>query len=162
MTTIWRVIHIFSGVLWMGSFAVFTLFISPSARKLGDEARPFMQALLKTRLIESLLSVGVATVVSGLFLYAGRFGEVELSTRSGLWLTVGGLAGITALLVGSTFGARSNLRMRALAAEIAGSGGPPSAGQTAEMQRLQARVVRIGTPMLVLFAIALLGMALGG
>jgi hypothetical protein len=30
------------------------------------------------------------------------------------------------------------------------------------MQRLQARVVRIGTPMLVLFGIALLGMALGG
>jgi uncharacterized membrane protein len=161
VTDFWRIVHIFSGVVWVGGSVVLTLFVAPTAQKVGDPARPFMQALLRTNMTRTLLGAGVATVVSGLYLYFDRFGQVVFSGRSGVWLTIGGLAGVTALAVGYTFGVRSSFRMRALAAEIAG-GGPPAQDQIQEIERLQRRLTRVGPPLLTLLAIALLGMVLGG
>jgi uncharacterized membrane protein len=161
MHDLWRVVHILSAVTWVGGTIVVTLFVTPTAKKMGDDGRPFMQALVRTSMTGTLLSAAIATVVAGIFLYAERFNRVDFTGASGFWLSIGALAGITALAIGYTFGARSIFGMRRLGVAIGQRGGPPTVEEMSEMQRLQARTTRVGPLLLVLFVIAIVGMALG-
>ncbi|MGA7098521.1 MAG: hypothetical protein WB245_13230 [Acidimicrobiia bacterium] len=161
MHDFWRVVHILSAIVWAGGTIVVTLFVTPTAKKIGDDGRPFMQALVRTNMTAVLLGAAISTVVAGGFLYWERFDGISFTGTSGLWISIGALAGITALAIGYTFGARSTFGIRRLGAGIAKRGGPPTAEEMGEMQRLQSRLTAVGPFLLVLFVIAIFGMALG-
>lgn len=63
---------------------------------------------------------------------------------SGITFGIGGLAGITALLVGAIMSGRSARELGTIRAAVAASGSPPSAPETQRMTALQTRM-KMGT-----------------
>lgn len=158
---IFRLIHLFSAVTWVGTTYSMVLFIGPSALAVGAEAQKFMQYFTQRgRLVPVMMTVGGLTVLSGLTMYIYQFhGLAPLNTGRGLALTLGGLFGISALGIGILM-ARTIGRMRALSAEIATAGGPPKPEQLADMGKLQAALANYGATNGVLMSLALIGMTL--
>ncbi|HZD55861.1 MAG TPA: hypothetical protein VE136_04020 [Anaerolineales bacterium] len=157
-----RLIHIFSGVFWVGASFTMLSFVTPSVAATGAEGQKFMQHLgLRTRYANTMLAVGVLTFLSGLIMYwqLSGFRASFLSSGYGLFLTIGGTAGFLALLAGYTLQYRSIQGMKALSAAIGAAGGPPSADQRARMGVLSQTLMRGGQITTAIMVVALIGMA---
>ena len=160
MVTILRVIHIGAGAFWAGAAMLMGWFLAPTAREVGPPAGPFMQGLLRRNLTGRLIASGVVTVLAGLWLFALR--TPTFRRRQDYALALGALSAIVALTVGITLQRPTGNRVQALGAAIAGGGGPPTQAQGEEMAGLQAKMASYGNLLAYLFALTLVGMALGG
>ena len=100
---------------------------------------------------------------AGLLLYwrvSGHLNGAWITSGPGLALTIGGVAGILAAVVGGAVVGRTTAHLGRLAQEIHDSGGPPSPENMAEMQRLSAQMGPATMQTMVLLVIALLGMSI--
>jgi len=159
-----RLVHILSGVFWVGGFLLFARFIFPSARALGPAAGPFMEQLVGVRkLPNALISCGVLTILSGIGLYAhdsAGFRSEWMSSSTGTVFGLGALMAITALVIGVTVNAPVARRLSALSGQVQSQGGPPTPEQAGEMQRLQQRLGAVVPVVMVLLLLATVAMAL--
>lgn len=157
-----RLIHIPTGVFWVGGVLMMVTFISRSAEAVGEDAAKFMQHFtLRSGFQQSMAISGGLTVLSGYTMYYSLFGWLApLNTGAGLALTIGGTAGLVALLIGSIVMGRGSNRMRAIADEITSGGGPPKPEQLAEIGALQEKLGKAGAITAILMVIALFGMTL--
>lgn len=135
-------------------------FIAPAARAAGPAGGPFMQALLKKRVTIVLVVSGIITVGAGLWLWAMR--EPSMDRWQGQALAIGATSAIVALIIGIGWQRPTGAKVKALGAQIASGGGPPTAEQGAAMGQLQTKMSRLGSTIAYLLALALAGMALGG
>jgi hypothetical protein len=161
---VFRFLHVVSGALWVGAAALFTAVIGPSAAEVGPSAGPLLTAAVKKRKVAKILtSLAGVTVVAGWVMWfrdmdqAGGLGD-WVGSGFGLGLTIGGLIATAAFFVGYLGVGRNVERLVDLGNEIAGSGGPPSDAQGAEMARLQAGLQRHGKTDLVLLLLAITAM----
>lgn len=158
-----RIVHIFSGVFWVGSAALMFFFIQPTASSLGPDAQKFMQHLIfRRRLTDVILGAAVLNVIAGILLYWRASAGLQvawITSGPGLGFTVGALAALVALGVGLIATRPAVLRTGALGAEIQAAGQPPTAEQAAELHQIQATAARAGRWTLALLIVALLGMA---
>jgi uncharacterized membrane protein len=145
---VFRIVHIFAGVAWVGSVFFLVIYVQPSASAIGPAAAPFMGELLaKRHLVDRIIGMAVFTVVGGLFLYWHDWHYLRYpsladfaTSRLGGALTVGAVSSLIALSVG-IFGTRPALqRFFAVAGPVAASGGPPSPEAAAEMAALQGKL----------------------
>lgn len=158
-----RIIHIVGGAFWLGSAFLLVRFVAPAASMAGPEGAKFMQTLvLKTRYIVAIASAAGLTVLAGLILYLNKLGVFRefnigwVSTGQGIIFTIGGFAGIVALVTGSLLGSTS----RKLATLGASLQGPPSSEQAAEIAGLQNRLSNLGATTSILLLLALIAMAI--
>lgn len=141
---LFRLLHIGSGVFWVGAILVFLRFLFPTAKALGPAAGPFMDHMMRVlKLPQAMMGAGVVNVLSGL----GLFWHVTLGFQSDMMkvpaimvLGTGGLLAIVALIIGITVNRPTADKIGALGARIHSQGSPPTAEQKAEMERLQARI----------------------
>jgi len=161
-TIILRIIHIFSGVFWVG-FAIFNIgFLQPAVKATGAEGLKVMQYLSgKTRLMPSIYIAATLTMLSGLIMYWPMAGSGSfMKTGYGMVLTIGSTSGIIAWLI-AIFVIRGIFTgMGTIGKEIALQEGPPSPDQMANMQALSARLGKVGHLALVFMVIALLAMSI--
>lgn len=157
-----RLLHIGSGVFWVGGVLMFARFVFPAALALGPAAGPMMDQLTRVRKVPSaLLGAGVVNILSGLALFwrdSGGFQGPWMKTGTGMTFGTGGLLAIIALGIGMSVNAPTAKRLGALSAAIQSKGGPPSPEQAAEMQRLQGRLggaLRAVSVLLVLSTVAM-------
>ena len=157
-----RVIHIFSGVFWVG-FSFFNVsFMQPAIAATGAEGQKLMSYLTqKTRLLATVYVTATLTMLSGvtmLWILSGLKLSF-LQSGYGLVLTLGGTAGFIAWVIGF-FVIRGILdRMSALGREIGKSGGPPSPEQAGAMGTLVAQLGTTGRVGVIFMVVALLGMS---
>ena len=104
---VFRVIHVMLAIAWGGALFLLVVFLQPAAKTIGPAAGPFMRELLAVRhLTDWLLRIAGGAIVAGGFLYwhdmqaFGGLGDF-LGTAFGLWLTIGALAAIVAVAIGS-------------------------------------------------------------
>jgi hypothetical protein len=157
-----RLIHIFSGVFWAGAMFFIIGFLSPTVEAAGPEGGRFMQRLIRQRpLTPALATAAGLTTLSGLVMYwlLGGFTAAWFASGRGLALTIGGIAGIIALIIGGTFQGQANTRMGRLAQEIEAGGQPPTQAQMAELQALRERVAQGSVWTTVALVVALIGMS---
>ena len=159
-----NLIHILAGVFWAGAILFLALFVGPAVNAAGPAGSVFMQKLMtETRFSMAIALGGVLTVLTGLALFwlvSNAFSSNWILTGHGAAITLGGLAGIAAAVVGATISKRANLRISALAAEIQAGGKSPSEVQQSELQSLKKKM-RMGSMLSALLVlIALTGMAL--
>lgn len=157
-----RIIHIFSGVLWVGAAFFNVMFVQPSVRAVGADGQKVNQFMVqKTRLTSYVYGTATLNILSGLVLYyiLSGFRLSFILSGYGLVLTIGALAGaiswvIVVFMVRGVFS-----QMGALGKMIQTQGGPPTPEQTGEMQALGARLTALGNYGLYFMAIAVLGMS---
>jgi uncharacterized membrane protein len=157
-----RVIHIFSGVFWVG-FAFFNIgFLQPTVKATGAEGQKTMQYLTqKTRLLSTVYATATLTMLSGLTMYwiLSGFRLSFIGSGYGLVLTIGSIAGVIAWIYAVVVIRGIFNRMGAIGQQIQAQGGPPNPEQATQLQALVARLGKVGQVALVFLVIALLGMA---
>lgn len=162
LMVILRLIHIISGVFWVGSTFMLFRFVQPSVQATGDAGREFMAHLgMKTNFSPMMGISGTLTALSGVTMYFIVFDSlsVGLSSDYGLSLAIGGLFGLVALALGFLIQFRSIARMKTISQRIASADGPPSPEQMAEMAEMAKRL-ETGTKLgAVLMTVALVGMS---
>jgi uncharacterized membrane protein len=157
-----RIVHIFSGVFWVGSTFLLVGYIAPTVAATGDAGRAFMSHFaLKTGFSPAMAVTGTLTTIAGLVMYEEIFGfrTNALNSGYGLAISIGALAGILALISGFVFQFYSITKMKAINREVEASGGPPSPDQITELGRHGERVALGGRIGIILMTIALLGMS---
>jgi hypothetical protein len=158
-----RLIHMFAGVLWVGTAFFFVLFLEPTIKAAGAEGGKFMQRLTQTRLAVTLSLASALVVVSGLVMYWVESGGLQaawIGSGTGIALTVGGAAGILAFVVGLLVQAPATARIAAVQKEMQAAGGPPTPAQLVEIGAQQEKISQGSRWGAVLMVIALIGMAI--
>lgn len=159
-----RIFHILAGVFWVGASAFFFFFVEPTAKAIGPQAGPFMGHMTQNRKLPAVFSSAAGvTVLFGILLYwqvSGGLDQDWLRSGPGIGFTVGALTAIAAFILGLVAVRPTVQRMGAVTAEVQASGGPPSAAQGSELQRLQHRLSMVGRVNIVLLTVAVLFMAI--
>jgi len=159
-----RIIHIFSGVFWVGVSLFNIGFLQPTIQSTGSEGQKVMQHLTtQTRFTMTVYTAATLSLLSGLIMYWILFGFrlSALSSGYGLSLTIGGLAGIVAWFVALFVVRRIIGRMQAVGRAVQKQGGPPNPEQVAAMQAAGAQLAKLGKWGVALMVVALLGMSAG-
>lgn len=136
-------VHVFFGMVWAGGAIAAGFFIVPSVLEAGPAGGAVMAGVMKRR-FPILMSVSAGLVVlSGLRLYSLRFNTAFLGTPEGIALTLGGVLGIGAFVLGVFVQRPTAQRLGELGAQISAGGGPPTPEQAADMQALRSRLSRV-------------------
>jgi uncharacterized membrane protein len=137
-----RLVHIVSGVIWVGSAVLMAGVILPAARSVGGASQSLMKELMRpSRLPAAMGLAALLTALSGIGLFARIYGASWMTSHAGVALATGGLAAIAAAVVGPALGRPTGRRLAVLAAEVNRAGGRPSLEQEAELERLSTRTV---------------------
>lgn len=136
-------IHVAFGVLWAGGAITAGFFVIPAVMEAGPAGGAVMGGIMKRKFAIVMLVSGLLVLLTGLRMYMVRFSSEWLGSPEGIVLTLGGLLGLGALVIGIGIQKPLAERMTALGAQIAASGAPPSAEQAAEMTALRARLLKI-------------------
>ena len=136
-------VHVFFGIVWAGGAIAAGFFIVPSVLEAGPAGGAVMAGVMKRR-FPILMSVSAGLVVlSGLRLYSLRFNAAFLGTPEGIALTLGGVLGLGAFVLGVFVQRPTAQRLGELGAQISARGGPPTPEQAADMQALRSRLSRV-------------------
>jgi uncharacterized membrane protein len=158
-----RIVHIVTGVIWVGSLFVVVVYVQPSAAALGSAGAPFMSELRRRRFVDVVFVDAVFTVIAGLFLYwhdwhaYPGFGD-WIGSSFGISLTVGALLAISGLFVAAVFTRPTIRRLVSLGKEVAASGGAPTPETSARIGVLQRRLVvaeRVSFSLVLLAVVAM-------
>ncbi len=156
-----RLLHILSGVFWVGAAWMLAGFVSPTASASGPEGTKFMQRLMGGRLPTLISAAAGINILAGFLLY-WRYTNWRLdliTTGAGLGFTLGALAALAAFGVGVGMSKPAADRLGALGKEIAASGKPPSPEQATTIQQLAKRVSDAAAWVAILLAVALIAMS---
>ena len=158
-----RIVHIVTGVIWVGSLFVVVVFVQPSVATLGPAGAPFMSELRRRRFVDIVFIDAVFTVVAGSFLYwhdwhtYPSFGN-WIASNFGTALTVGALLAISGLAVAASVTRPTIVRLVSLGTQVAGSGKTPSPELAAQIGALQRRLVvaeRVSFSLVLLAVVAM-------
>lgn len=159
--TVFRLLHIVAGVLWVGSAVLLSFYIEPAVEKLGLDGSKFMRTLFtKTGYVKLMPIVAITTTVAGLVLYwmvTDGFASVDyMRSGQGIVLSIGVLFGLLAF--GHGFAAMGRLSGKYVAM-LNEAGDNPSAEQQSDITALEAKLRRNGKISMWLGVFALLFMA---
>jgi uncharacterized membrane protein len=158
-----RLIHIIVGVSWGGSIIFIATFLLPAIKASGPGGGAVMGNLTQVRRLPVYLIAGVLlTILSGAGLYwndSAGFQEQWMSSGPGRTFAFGGWMAVIVAILGLVVNAPTSRRMGKLFAAINASGGLPSPEQTAEIQKLQTRLMYSMRAAAVLVLLAMASMA---
>jgi putative copper export protein len=160
-----RILHIGSGIFWVGSIAFLTLLLEPHLRAQGPGAMRRTMGPMLPVMGPTLLGASLVTVASGatMILILGRndYG-IFFSTPWGLTILFGGAMGVLALIVGDGLVRLQRWRLDALGAQLAErvlQGDPPGREAAQRVARIESRLWLIGKINFGLLVLAVLAMA---
>jgi hypothetical protein len=159
-----RLIHILAGVFWVGAAITLAGFVLPSVRAGGPAAGSFMREIGRRKLPPSITLAALFTILSGVGLYwrqSALSNGTWARSPMGITIGIGAVFALVAGILGGTFARSTGTRLMVLGQEIMATGGPPSGLQREEMERLQDRLIRITSFLVVLLVIATAMMAIG-
>ena len=158
-----RIVHIVTGVIWVGSLFVVVVFLQPSAAALGSVGTPFMSELRRRRSVDVVFIDALFTVIAGSFLYwhdldaYPSFGD-WIGSNFGASLTVGALLAISGLGVAAFVTRPTIVRLVSLGKQAAESDGTPAPEPAAQIGALQRRLVfaeRVSFSLVLLSVVAM-------
>jgi uncharacterized membrane protein len=133
-----RLLHIISGVFWVGAGLLMFFFVGPTLGATADAGQKFAQHLiLRTRFTSILTTSAILTVLAGFFLYwIDSDGFTSAWTRSGpgLGFGLGAGFGLLGLIFGIIVG-NSNSALAKLGGQIQGKPTPEQMTQIGALRK---------------------------
>ena len=158
-----RILHIVSGVFWVGAALMLTFFISPTVIATRESGQGFMRHFMgQTKFNLAMWTSAITAVIAGAILYwLDSDGLTSAWTHSGPAIGFGVAAGFAFLgLIVGIFQNRNSNTMARLGGQIQSQGQPPSPEQAARLQSL-GKALAIGGALNATFLIlATIGMAI--
>lgn len=163
MMIIFRLIHIFAGIIWVGAGFFMLLVLVPAIRSMPRDTPTVMSSAVFQKRFSRVMAISaILTTLFGLALYgevSDGFNADWMSSDGGIVLTIGSLAGLLAFGHGAGTLGPLQTKLARLGETLSEQDGPPSAEQRAELQALQAKSVRHAQISMVMLVIAVAGMA---
>ena len=157
-----RILHIFGGIVWVGSVMFLALVIGPAVARAGKDGAPLMLNLFgHSALNRMAASAALLTTLAGLALYervSDTFDADWMSSAPGIVLSIGAVAGLLAFGHGFAL-SKYGEQMQKMAQNILGAQGPLSDEQIASVQQIQRKLLVNSRISLGLLIIAVLGMS---
>lgn len=154
-----RIVHIVSGVFWVGGAALFFFYLEPTMNKLGPDAEKFVDEMVNRRKVPIyFVTFSTLTVLAGVILYWRDFGGISTSPV-GLALGLGGIAALVAWLGGNLLIPKTLGQLSGIVTEIKQAGGPPSGELASRLHATQERLRMIGLVDIALLIFAVAAMA---
>ncbi|MBN1453095.1 MAG: hypothetical protein JW963_18920 [Anaerolineales bacterium] len=158
-----RLLHIISGVFWVGAALMLTFFISPTVGATKEAGQGFMRHFMRqTKFNLVMWTAALTTVIAGQILYwIDSDGFTSAWMHSGPGIGFGVAAGFAFLgLIAGVFQGRNSNAMAQLGGQIQAQGTPPSPEQASRLQSL-GKALAIGGMLNATFLIlATVGMAI--
>jgi hypothetical protein len=147
-----RAAHVLVAAVWIGSTVFATALLAPAIEASGPSGGQVMMRIDRNGLHRYMMLLGVATVVTGLYLFwhfTGGFDPAVSMSPSGLAFGCGGIAGVLAGIVGGAVVGRSGKAIGALAGQAAGM--PEGAAKADLLSRVAAlrRRIRISSRIVI-------------
>lgn len=154
-----RLIHILSGVFWVGSAMVSAFFLTPALAATGEAGQKMMGHMVnKGRMSARITGAAILTVLAGGTLYwidSGGLTSSWTSSAPGWGFGIGGLFALVGLATGIMVG----MNVKKLSGIAAAAQGKPSPDQVAQMQATQQQLKTVSLISTVALIIALACMA---
>jgi uncharacterized membrane protein len=160
-----RLVHVLLGAAWFGGLVLLVLFVMPSIAQSGPAGGQVMGTMVRRGFASFMPSIAGLAVVSGIILYwrfTGGFDTAVMTTHGGMAFGIGGLFGLTALIIGSAITGPGNKALVRLGGEMARM--PDGPDKVVTLQRIAAlrhRVTTTSRLVLVLVTITMVVMTLG-
>ena len=158
-----RILHIFSGIFWVGAALMLTFFISPTVNATKEAGQGFMRHFMgNTRFQLFMWASALTTVIAGTILYginSSWFKPGWMMSGPGIGFGVAAFFAILGFIVG-VFQGKNSSAMAMLGGQIQAQGQPPSPEQAAQLQKLGKALATGGTLNAVFLILATIGMAI--
>lgn len=131
-----RIIHIVSGVFWVGGALIMAFFIGPTIGAIGEPGQKFLSYLMNDLKFSTRLSIASGlTILAGAILYSldARAGASWMRSSFAMGLGLGAVFALIGMVFGILVG-RSTGAMAQLGAQFQGK---PSAEQMTRMQEIR-------------------------
>ena len=158
-----RLLHILSGVFWVGAALMLTFFISPTVGATKEAGQGFMRYFMgNTKFNLVIWASAITTVIAGAVLYwLDSDGFTSAWMHSGPGIGFGVAAGFAFLgLIVGVFQNRNSNALAQLGGQIQSQGKPPSPEQASRLQGLGKALAIGGMLNTVFLILATLGMAI--
>ena len=157
-----RLLHIFAGVFWAGAIFTLARFVLPAVAATGPAGQQFMRQLTMVQgLAKTMTLAGVTAVLAGLWLMgidSAWFQPSWMGSGMGVMLSIGGLSGIGAAVVGVRSGMKA-ARLGGLFKELDAAKGSPKPEVVAEVQQISAKLAAGVRAVAIMLTITVICMA---
>ncbi len=154
-----RLIHIFSGVFWVGAALMLYFFIGPTVGATAEAGQRVMQHIItRTRFTAAIASAGGLTVLAGAILYwldSKGFTSAWMKTGAGIGLTLGSIFGLVGFISGIMVG-RYTTTIGKVGSQIQGQ---PTAEQITQITTAQKQLAVVSPIQSISLILAVLLMA---
>lgn len=148
-----RVIHILSGVFWVGSALLFGYFITPTVAAIAEAGPKFMAHIVtRARVTLAITTSAILTVLAGSWLYwidSRGFTSSWTTAGPGWGFGIGGLFGLAGFFTGILVGKNVTL-LGNMAARIQGKPSEAQLGQILAAQKQLKIIAPLSTVFLIL------------
>jgi len=148
-----RLIHVISGVFWVGSAVFMNFFFGPTLRATGEAGKQFAGHLMtRTRFSNFITYSALSAVIAGALLYgidADWFSSPWFRSGAGIGFAIGAVFGLVGLVAGLMNG--NNIRkLSELGAQIQGKPTQEQMAALGAIQKQQMWVAPVNTYSLIL------------
>lgn len=157
-----RILHIVTGVFWVGSIMFLNMFLGPSVAATGPDGSKVMQELVRRGYFEKIIIVATTTILTGLILvwnYVHLVGMSWFSLPFGRGISTGMLAAIIAWVMGVFIIKPTMTEMMSLGGQAAQATGAAKDALTSQMLAVRARLIKNGMIAMTLLLVAVIAMA---
>ncbi|MCL4527812.1 MAG: hypothetical protein M1282_00170 [Chloroflexi bacterium] len=148
-----RLIHILSGVFWVGGSLIITFFISPTVAATAEAGQKFMAHLVtRAKVTLRITAAAILTVLAGGWLYwldSGGLTSGWTTSATGWGFGIGGVLAIVGLIFGVLVGKNVSL-LGGMASKIQGKPTPEQMSQIQAAQKQLKFVAPVSTTALIL------------
>ena len=159
-----RIIHVLTGVFWVGAMVFVSAFLIPSLAEVGPDAGKVMAALQRRKFMIVMPVIGTLTILSGIWLYwraSSGFQLEYMKSGPGHAYAFGAIFAIAAYVVGMTVTRPAMMKATALGQSAATASESERPAIMAQALALRKRGTRGGNIVATLLTLAALMMAVG-
>jgi uncharacterized membrane protein len=159
-----RLIHISTGVFWVGAVLFINFLLGPSIMAAGPDGAKVMQQLVNRRYYEIVIGSATLTVASGLYMIgadSSGFEAAWFATRFGQGISTGMLAAVLAYILGVFVVRPALYRMLALGGQMAQASPSDRPAIEQQMVATRGRLITFGgvTALFLLVAVSAMAVA---
>ncbi|HUI89000.1 MAG TPA: hypothetical protein VLX61_09770 [Anaerolineales bacterium] len=154
-----RLIHILSGVFWVGGSLILAIFVSPAVTATAEAGQKFMaHVVTKSKITMRITVAALLTVLAGGWLYwidSGGLTSGWTTSPAGWGFSLGGILGIVGLIFGTLVG-KNTSALGKTASEVEGK---PTPEQQSQIETAQQQLKVVGPISTMALILALICMA---
>jgi uncharacterized membrane protein len=159
-----RTIHIFAGVMWVGSAIFYLFLVGPTVKSIGPSGQKFMDHFIGRQRYPMYMGIiATLTIVSGILLFPSTSGSFQISwmkTGPGLGFTIGSLVGIAVFFVGGLMVKPRVDKLGKLGQQLSTAGSSSSPSLLMEIEEADQKLRQAEYLDFILLSVSLLLMAI--